>query len=440
MQTYSITVDSSQSYLLIKWGKEQVIDALYPQIPLDPNLPWPDSGNSFTQIIDDKQSFVNFPIITNKFINKNNWLDYALNIVNGLINLNLTFSCFLYNFDGSLVNRKNDSPLSWSLNLKYPGNNMGIPQGSVLAYYALKNNNHMCKTSIDYPFNGNKLKRDIQYKLLNNTIVPCDTSYRWENYISTGISQNDKQTLATILGIEMNTTEGVIPISESDIKKINEDLNRMFGYSNKISNEESIIHTFDFYMPSIEYNYSFYKCGVYQLNSIFTFIPSSNLKKFKYKIISEVLNNTLDIQFPLTYIYPEKSLFAIQNSNCIPNSTKKQLVQYLIYNNSFKKNTYTDDLYKYDIKIKELNKENKKLEQYKLKYKQLQKLFIEIQDFYTKRVPKGFSKFQQIVGYCKKKVNEKSIVSNNIQFDKKKLTEHEKKGYNIAMKESQKKL
>ncbi|MCQ6530835.1 hypothetical protein [Bacillus mycoides] len=55
--------------------------------------------------------------------------------------------------------------------------------------------------------------------------------------------------------------------------------------------------------------------------------------------------------------------------------------------------------------VKHLEKEKKELEPYKAKYEQLQKLVTQMQEFYKERVPQGLEKFQQIVGYCKKKVN-----------------------------------
>jgi hypothetical protein len=89
--------------------------------------------------------------------------------------------------------------------------------------------------------------------------------------------------------------------------------------------------------------------------------------------------------------------------------------------------------------IKHLEKEKKDLEPYKAKYERLQKLFTQMQEFYRARVPQGIEKFQKIVGYCKKKVNITLNPFSNNRFSEKNLTEHERKGYDLASKDIQQK-
>ncbi|EEL31223.1 hypothetical protein bcere0019_56360 [Bacillus cereus Rock3-28] len=89
--------------------------------------------------------------------------------------------------------------------------------------------------------------------------------------------------------------------------------------------------------------------------------------------------------------------------------------------------------------LKHLEKEKKELEPYKAKYERLQKLVAQMQEFYKERVPQGLEKFQQIVGYCKKKVNITLNPFSNTRFSEKNLTEHERKGYDLASKDIQKK-
>jgi len=89
--------------------------------------------------------------------------------------------------------------------------------------------------------------------------------------------------------------------------------------------------------------------------------------------------------------------------------------------------------------VKHLEKEKKELEPYKARYERLQKLFTQMQEFYRERVPQGLEKFQQIVGYCKKKVNITLNPFSNNRFSENNLTEHEKKGYDLASKDIQKK-
>ncbi|WP_255290502.1 hypothetical protein [Bacillus cereus] len=89
--------------------------------------------------------------------------------------------------------------------------------------------------------------------------------------------------------------------------------------------------------------------------------------------------------------------------------------------------------------IKRLKREKKELEPYKEKYERLQKLFTQMQEFYKERVPQGLEKFQQIVGYCKKKVNITLNPFSNTRFSENNLTEHEKKGYDLALKDIQQK-
>lgn len=89
--------------------------------------------------------------------------------------------------------------------------------------------------------------------------------------------------------------------------------------------------------------------------------------------------------------------------------------------------------------MKRLEKEKKELEPYKAKYERLQKLIVQMQEFYKERVPQGLEKFQQIVGYCKKKVNITLNPFSNTRFSENKLTEHERKGYDLASKDIQQK-
>ncbi|WP_308168343.1 MobV family relaxase [Bacillus toyonensis] len=89
--------------------------------------------------------------------------------------------------------------------------------------------------------------------------------------------------------------------------------------------------------------------------------------------------------------------------------------------------------------VKHLEKEKKELEPYKARYERLQKLFTQMQEFYRERVPQGLEKFQQIVGYCKKKVNITLNPFSNNRFSENNLTEHEKKGYDLASKDIPKK-
>lgn len=89
--------------------------------------------------------------------------------------------------------------------------------------------------------------------------------------------------------------------------------------------------------------------------------------------------------------------------------------------------------------VKHLEKEKKELEPYRAKYERLQKLFAQMQVFYKERVPQGMEKFQQIVGYCKKKVNITLNPFHDNRFSENKLTEHERKGYDLASKDIQEK-
>ncbi|PGD12256.1 plasmid recombination enzyme [Bacillus toyonensis] len=88
--------------------------------------------------------------------------------------------------------------------------------------------------------------------------------------------------------------------------------------------------------------------------------------------------------------------------------------------------------------IKHLEKEKKELEPYKARYERLQKLVSQMQEFYKEQVPQGIEKFQQIVGYCKKKVNITLNPFSNNRFSENNLTEHERKGYDLASKDIQK--
>ncbi|WP_242230231.1 MobV family relaxase [Bacillus cereus group sp. BfR-BA-01329] len=84
--------------------------------------------------------------------------------------------------------------------------------------------------------------------------------------------------------------------------------------------------------------------------------------------------------------------------------------------------------------VKHLEKENEGLKPYKGKYERLAKLFDEMNKFYEKFIPKEVSKFHEIIGFCKRKVNASINRFSYLRYSEKTLNEHEKKGYEAASK------
>lgn len=86
------------------------------------------------------------------------------------------------------------------------------------------------------------------------------------------------------------------------------------------------------------------------------------------------------------------------------------------------------------ITVKRLEKENEGLKPYKRKYERLAKLFDEMNKFYEKFIPKEVSKFHEIIGFCKRKVNASINRFSSLSYSEKALNEYEKKGYEAASK------
>ncbi|WP_242256822.1 MobV family relaxase [Bacillus cereus group sp. BfR-BA-01403] len=84
--------------------------------------------------------------------------------------------------------------------------------------------------------------------------------------------------------------------------------------------------------------------------------------------------------------------------------------------------------------LKRLEKENEGLKPYKGKYERLAKLFDEMNKFYEKFIPKEVSKFHEIIGFCKRKVNTSINRFSSFRYSEKALNENEKKGYEAASK------
>ncbi|MHA4202322.1 MobV family relaxase [Bacillus cereus] len=84
--------------------------------------------------------------------------------------------------------------------------------------------------------------------------------------------------------------------------------------------------------------------------------------------------------------------------------------------------------------VKRLEKENEGLKLYKGKYERLAKLFDEMNKFYEKFIPKEVSRFHEIIGFCKRKVNASINRFSSLRYSEKALNENEKKGYEAASK------
>ncbi|OTY98118.1 plasmid recombination enzyme [Bacillus thuringiensis serovar aizawai] len=84
--------------------------------------------------------------------------------------------------------------------------------------------------------------------------------------------------------------------------------------------------------------------------------------------------------------------------------------------------------------VKRLEKENEGLKPYKGKYERLAKLFDEMNNFYEKFIPKEVSKFHEIIGFCKRKVNASMNRFSSLRYSEKALNENEKKGYEAESK------
>ena len=115
-----------------------------------------------------------------------------------------------------------------------------------------------------------KLKKDLNWKLIDSNIVDKNSGYHWSKAVTSGISHNVTVGLSYTIGMEVGL-EGIATVNQS--------LTASFGYGITLNSEETVTKTFDF-NPKPDYAYDQYRTALYQQVANYSVAPGSGLQKW----------------------------------------------------------------------------------------------------------------------------------------------------------------
>ncbi|MBD5798237.1 hypothetical protein BHU24_27595 [Bacillus pseudomycoides] len=115
-----------------------------------------------------------------------------------------------------------------------------------------------------------KLKKEVNWKLIDSNIVDKNSGYHWSKAVTSGISHNVTVGLSYTIGMEVGL-EGVA--------KVNQSLTASFGYGVTLNSESTVTKTFDF-NPKTDYAYDQYRTALYQQVATYSVIPGEKLQKW----------------------------------------------------------------------------------------------------------------------------------------------------------------
>jgi len=115
-----------------------------------------------------------------------------------------------------------------------------------------------------------KLKKKLDWKLIDSNVVDKNSGYHWSKAVTSGISHNISVGLSQTIGME---------VGFFDIAKVSTSLTWSFGYQHTISEESTVTKTFDF-NPKSDYAYDQYRTALYQQVANYSVIPGAELQKW----------------------------------------------------------------------------------------------------------------------------------------------------------------
>ncbi|PGA50544.1 hypothetical protein, partial [Bacillus pseudomycoides] len=115
-----------------------------------------------------------------------------------------------------------------------------------------------------------KLKKKLDWKLIDSNIVDKNSDYQWSKAVTSGVSHNISVGLSQTIGMEAGF---------GDVFKVSASLTWSFGYQNTISQENTITKTFNFKTKS-DYAYDQYRTALYQQVANYSVAPGAELQKW----------------------------------------------------------------------------------------------------------------------------------------------------------------
>ncbi|PGD93329.1 hypothetical protein [Bacillus pseudomycoides] len=115
-----------------------------------------------------------------------------------------------------------------------------------------------------------KLKKEVNWKLIDSNIVDKNSGYHWSKAVTSGISHNVTVGLSYTIGMEVGL-EGIATVNQS--------LTASFGYGVTLNSEETVTKTFDF-NPKYDYAYDQYRTALYQQVATYSVVPGEKLQKW----------------------------------------------------------------------------------------------------------------------------------------------------------------
>lgn len=115
-----------------------------------------------------------------------------------------------------------------------------------------------------------KLKKEVNWKLIDSNVVDKNSGYHWSKAVTSGISHNVTVGLSYTIGMEVGL-EGVA--------KVNQSLTASFGYGVTLNSESTVTKTFDF-NPKTDYAYDQYRTALYQQVATYSVTPGEKLQKW----------------------------------------------------------------------------------------------------------------------------------------------------------------
>ncbi|PEE39914.1 hypothetical protein [Bacillus pseudomycoides] len=131
-----------------------------------------------------------------------------------------------------------------------------------------------------------KLKKQLDWKLIDSTVIDKTAGYHWSKAVTSGISHNVTVGLSYTIGMEVGL-EGIATVNQS--------LTASFGYGITLNSEDTVTKTFDF-NPKPDYAYDQYRTALYQQVANYSVVPGAGLQKWMSdRTADDIINKTYNL-------------------------------------------------------------------------------------------------------------------------------------------------
>ena len=129
-------------------------------------------------------------------------------------------------------------------------------------------------------FTGNTVKREITYNKLGSALVPKTGSYTFSQAVTTGLSTSETIGAALSVGYKVSVKAGGGIIPAEATHELSTNLTTSFNQSTTVSEQTTRTQTLNSGTPSESYPNDKFWGATYQLKSVYTVQPGSNLQAF----------------------------------------------------------------------------------------------------------------------------------------------------------------